>query len=45
MRKRGAYDVFHELNAGDVLGETFGEIGEDGDIQQIEEEFKAACYS
>lgn len=37
-----AYDVFHELDAGDVLGETFSKVGEDGDIQQIEEEFEAA---
>jgi hypothetical protein len=33
QRKRGrTYDVFDELDAGDVFGETFGKVGEDGDI-------------
>lgn len=41
-RKERAYDVFDEFDAGDVLGETFGEVGEDGDVQQVEKEFEAA---
>lgn len=41
-RKR--YNVFNELDARDVLGETFGEVCENCDVQQVEEEFEAACH-
>lgn len=41
---RREYNVFNELDARDVLGETLGEVGEDCDVQQIEEELEAACH-
>jgi hypothetical protein len=31
----GAYNVFDEFDARDILGETFGEVGENSDVQQV----------
>lgn len=40
----GAYDVFDEFDSSDILRKALGEVGEDSDIEQVEEKLKAACY-